>query len=232
MIKPKNLLSAGLIFTIKGLARIFYKTEATWITPKEEIDWDKIKVAVILNHTSLFEPLFFSAIPGKKLWRAIDRTVVPVADVTMNRPIIGRLFKTLLPNVVTITRKRDDTWTNVMQLVEGNSLLAIFPEGRMKRANGLDKYGKPMSVKAGIAEILSKIESGKMLIAYSGGLHHVQAPGQIIPKVFKKIKIAFELVDIREYKEALKAENNRIFRRNVVADLEERMKKHCPTQLS
>ena len=34
-------------------------------------------------------------------------------------------------------------------------------------------------------KILEKLDSGKMLIAYSGGLHHVQAPGDLIPKIFK-----------------------------------------------
>jgi hypothetical protein len=105
--------------------------------------------------------------------------------------------------------------------------MLIFPEGRMKRLGGLDKYGKPMSVKAGVADILDKLESGKMLIAYSGGLHHVQAPGQTLPHIFKKIRISFEELDIPEYKRKLAAEDQHGFRHNVIEDLQNRMAKHC-----
>ena len=55
----------------------------------------------------------------------------------------------------------------------------------MKRRNGLDSQGQPMTVRGGIADILEAIPSGPMLIAYSGGLHHVQAPGETLPAVFR-----------------------------------------------
>lgn len=206
---------------------MMYRTEAQWFTPKENIQWEKLRLIVALNHTSLFEPLFISAIPNYRLWRAIRRVVVPVADVTMNRPLVGRLFKYLVPNAIPITRKRDDSWEDFISRARGDSIMFIFPEGRMKRADGLDKHGKPMTVKGGVADILSKLSDGKMLIAYSGGLHHVQAPGQKIPHIFKKIQITFEEIDIAEYKKELADEDHSAFRKKVMADLQSRMERHC-----
>jgi len=34
-----------------------------------------------------------------------------------------------------------------------------------------------------------------MLIAYSGGLHHVQVPGKL-PRAFKTVRLRLEIVDI------------------------------------
>jgi hypothetical protein len=222
-----NLVSTVGAFGVKALSKLFYRTEATWITPMDQMDWDNIPVVAMLNHTSLFEPLFIAAIPNINLWRALNRLVVPVADVTLNRPIVGAIFKALAPDAVAITRKRDDSWTEFMDKVGGNSLVLIFPEGRMKRKDGLDKNGKPMNVKGGIADILERIDKGKLVIAYSGGLHHVQAPGELIPRLFKTIRVAIEQVDIREYKRLLGGSGTD-FRASVVADLERRMKKYRP----
>lgn len=218
-------ISAALVFAVKYLSKLFYKTEVYWITPREYIDWEHIRLVVVLNHTSLFEPLFISAIPDRQLWRAVHRLVVPVADSTMGRPLVGRLFKFLAPGAVAITRKRDESWTQFMDLTGGNSLILIFPEGRMKRTTGLDKYGHPMSVKGGVADILEKIHHGKMIIAYSGGLHHVQAPGDLYPRVFQTIGLGIEQVDIEDYKRQFKDGD---FRRAVIQDLEEKMKIHIP----
>ena len=46
----------------------------------------------------------------------------------------------------------------------------------MKRANGMDLEGMPMTIRGGVADLLMAIPGGRMLIAYSGGLHHVQVP--------------------------------------------------------
>lgn len=223
----RNLLSAGVVFSLKFFSLIFFRTKATWLTPKENIHWEELRLAIILNHTSLYEPLFISALPNYRLWRAIKRVVVPIADVTMNRPIIGLFFKTLVPNAIAITRKRDETWDKFVAKAKENTLILIFPEGRMKRKDGLDKHGKPMSVKGGVADILELIEKGKMLIAYSGGLHHVQAPGDILPSLFKEICITFEELDIVEYKKLLSLNPSADFKSNMILDLETRMGKYC-----
>lgn len=224
-----KVISAAFVFGIKIFSQTFYRTRAHWLTPVDKIHWEDLKLAVILNHTSLFEPLFISAIPNYRLWRAIDRVVVPVADVTLNRPLAGRFFKTLVPNAMAITRKRDDSWSHFMDRVGGNSLIVIFPEGRMKRKDGLDKHGNPMTVKGGVVDILKKIDSGKMLIVYSGGLHHVQAPGDWFPKFFQTIDIGFEQVDIPDYKASLAGSSFDEFRANVIADLQKRLDHQCKT---
>jgi len=222
-----KLISAFFVFGIKIISLLTYRTKARWLTPQKDIQWEDLRLVVALNHTSLFEPLFISAIPNLRLWRAIHRVVIPVADVTMNRPFVGKLFKFLIPNSVSITRKRDDSWEQLISRAQGDSIILIFPEGRMKRADGLDKHGQPMSVKGGVADILAKLQDGKMLIAYSGGLHHVQAPGQKIPRIFKQIKISFEELDIAEYKKTLVGEDHSAFRKKVMADLQSRMTQHC-----
>lgn len=228
MLRISQLVSAALVYTLKLLSLGLYRTEARWLTPKDQIEWEQLRLVIALNHTSLFEPLFISAIPNYRLWRAIRRLVVPVADVTMNRPLVGRIFKLLVPGAIAITRKRDETWDAfVAKIKDPNSLMFIFPEGRMKRADGLDKHGKPMSVKGGVADLLSQLDSGKILIAYSGGLHHVQAPGQAVPRIFKRIRVAFEQIDIAEYKAALAAADQNEFRQKVIDDLQRRMGQYC-----
>lgn len=218
-----------LVFGIKYLTKLFYRVQAQWITPRDKIAWQELRLVICLNHTSLFEFLFTSAIPNENLWRAIDRLVLPIADVTLNRPLAGLFFKMLIPNAIAITRKRDDSWTHFMEKIGDKSLILIFPEGRMMRKDGLDKHGKPMSVKGGVAEILEKIPRGKILIAYSGGLHHVQAPGELFPKIFKTIRVGFEQLDIEEYKKQLSGQE---FRTAVIQDLEKRKEVYCLSQSS
>ena len=57
-----------------------------------------------------------------------------------------------------------------------DSMVLILPEGRMRRRNGLDSEGRPMTARGGVADILRAIDDGQLLMAYSGGLHHVQIP--------------------------------------------------------
>jgi hypothetical protein len=100
----------------------------------------------------------------------------------------------------------------------------------MKRANGLDSQGKPMTVRGGIADILETMGDGRMLLAYSGGLHHIQVPGQRFPRLFKTIRMRLEVVDIVSYRAARMAEEGgpRGFRRAVAQDLERRRDLYCP----
>jgi hypothetical protein len=221
-----RVVNAAIVFTIKLFVRLFYRTEVTWHTPLADIEWEKVRLAIVLNHTSLFEFLYVSAIPNYRLWRAIRRVVLPIADVTLNRPLVGIFFRLFVPNAVPITRKRDETWEAFKAKIHNpESLIMIFPEGRMKRKDGFDKHGKPMSVKGGVVEILENLDSGKILLAYSGGLHHVQAPGDFLPRLFKTIRIGFEQLDVQEYKARLSAGSD--FRGAVIHDLEMRLKNFC-----
>jgi len=117
-----------------------------------------------------------------------------------------------------------------MNEIDDDSLVIILPEGRMKRATGLDKHGMPMTVRGGIADILEIVNKGKMVILYSGGLHHVQRPGQLIPKLFREIKMNSEKVDIEKYIEEMRSKSDQDFKTTVVIDLERRMDKFCPKE--
>jgi 1-acyl-sn-glycerol-3-phosphate acyltransferase len=222
-----KFISAIVVFSIKFVTRLLYRTEVTWHTPLDQMQWEDVRLAIVLNHTSLFEFLYISALPNVRLWRAIKRVVLPIADVTLQRPLTGLFFRAFVPNAVPITRKRDETWERfVAKVRDPESLMLIFPEGRMKRKDGLDKHGKPMSIKGGVVEILENLDQGKILLVYSGGLHHVQAPGEWIPRIFKTIRVGFEQIDIVEYKARMR-EAGPDFRTNVIQDLEERLKTKC-----
>ena len=42
-----------------------------------------------------------------------------------------------------------------------------------------------------------------MLIIYSGGMHHIQAPGEKWPKLFQTIHARLESADITDYKQSI-----------------------------
>jgi hypothetical protein len=189
-----------------------------------------LRLVVFLNHTSLMEPLFLGVPPASFVWRLAAHGVVPAADKTTDRPLGGMIFKFIAHQVVPITRRRDDTWSQVLSTIEPNSMVAIAPEGRMKRANGLDLHGKPMTVRGGVADILLALKEGRMLLAYSGGLHHVQVPGHV-PSVFKTVRLRVEVLEIADYVKAMVREGGEEqFKRNVIRDLERRRDAYCPEE--
>ena len=63
-----------------------------------------------------------------------------------------------------------------------------------------------MTIKGGFSEILDEMNEGKLMIAYSGGLHHIQSPGQFFPRLFKTVTAKVEMWDSEEYKKAFKVE--------------------------
>lgn len=220
-----NLLALA---SIKLFANAFYRVENKWLHTHEDDPWADTRMLVVLNHTSLFEPLLLGAAPWRMIWRIAGRIIAPGADVTMDRPIAGRLLKYVAPKMMPISRKRDETWDNFLNAIGPESVIVIAPEGRMKRADGLDKNGNPMSVRSGIADILAMLESGQMVVVYSGGLHHIQVPGQGLPKLFKHIKIQCEKLDISNYVAEMSSKENVDFHNAVVQDLESRLKTNVP----
>jgi hypothetical protein len=185
-----------------------------------------VRVSILLNHTSLFEPILLGVSPFSYLWDIAAYGLIPGADSTLNRPIVGRFFKALAPDVVSLTRVRDKTWRDFLSRLGPRTVVLMAPEGRMMRRGGLDKHGQPMSVRGGIVDVLGGVESGRMLIVYSGGLHHVHAPGDAFPRLFLRVRVRFEEVDIPVYKEQLGA-GTPGFRERVIADLERRRALHC-----
>ncbi len=224
----RALFVFGLLISIKVISRLFYRHEVTWLSPRPH-RWRDVRLLAGLNHTSLYEPLYAGSIPVGLLWSFAWHGVLPIADKTAQRPMVGRFFKMLTQDVIDITRQRDETWRRLLTRIQPRSVVVIFPEGRMKRRNGLDKDGKPMTVRGGIADLLRAIPAGTFLIAYSGGLHHVQVPGQLLPKPFRTLRLALQAVDIEAYRaELLAAHGDDGFRAAVIADLEARRDRYCP----
>lgn len=221
----RTLISFTIFSFIKIFTRIFYKTEVNWVSDYKT--WKKIRYIVFLNHTSLYEPLYIGALPWSFIWRISRKLVGPGADKTLNRPIVGFFWKLMGPGLISITRKRDKSWREFMEAIHNKSVIVIAAEGRMKRTNGLDLTGKPMTVRSGVCDILEQLNEGNMLIAYSGGLHHIQRPGQHLPKLFKTLKLNLEVLDIPEYKAQFNTEGIQ-WKRDVVADMQKRLEKNCP----
>jgi hypothetical protein len=226
----RSAIVFSLLYSLKVLSRIFYRHDWAFVGTIPPKPWKKLNLVVFLNHTSLFEPVFLGVPPAGFIWRLAAHGVVPAADKTTDRPLVGMIFKFIAHQVIPITRQRDDTWSQVMSTIEADSMVAIAPEGRMKRANGLDLHGKPMTVRGGIADILLALKKGRMLLAYSGGLHHVQIPGHI-PNVFRTVRLRVEVLEIEDYiQEMMKDGGPEQFKRNVIRDLESRRDRYCPEE--
>jgi len=224
-----RIFSFLLISIVKILSSLFYFFNINWIGADKLSQWRDIRIVVFLNHTSLFEVLFLKIAPFKFIWKISKHLVIPGADITLNRPILGKYIKMLIPGCLPITRKNDETWQYFLAQMSPESVIAILPEGRMKRKNGLDKSGKPMSVRGGTSDILDYVDEGQLLFIYSGGLHHIQAPGDRFPKVFKTIHVNMEMLTIKEYKQSITHGGELTFKKAVMADLNHRLNHAIPT---
>ena len=223
----RSLIGFIIVLFIRTFSKIFYRLEVNWLTAYSPEIWERARMVVLLNHTSLYEPLFSQALPLKFLWRFVSKMVAPAADKTFNRPLVGTFWKMMIPNASTITRKRDESWSHFLKRIDEKSLIVIAPEGRMKRLTGLDSEGKPMTVRGGIADIIEVLDHGSILVGYSGGLHHVQAPGEHFPRLFKTIKMNFEAIDIVAFKKEMPAES-REFKLKVLESFQKRLEANCP----
>ena len=219
-----------MIGSVKLFSHLFYRLDVSWVEETSDDAWNNLRVAAFLNHTSLYEVLFFAALPNRILWRFARKGVVPGADKTLARPVVGLFFRLLTRKMVSISRRRDHTWTEFLKVVSEDSMVVMAPEGRMKRPSGLDLQGNPMTVRGGIADVLDGVRTGNMLLAYSGGLHHVQVPGQTFPKLFQTIRIRLDIVDIADYVQSMGIDGDpAAYKVAVIQDLERRRDLHCPT---
>lgn len=196
----RNISGFLVLALVKIFSHIFYRREFKWIGPHPDDPWDKARLYVLLNHTSLYEPLFLQGLSFSYLWKLTQRMSVPGADTTLNRPFVGFFWKLMMPNISAVSRKSDNTWSSYLESIKENSIVMIAPEGRMKRPNGLDKFGKPMTVKPGIADIILAIPEGGMILCLSGGLHHIQKPGELFPRFFKTLRMNLIYLDLKEYR--------------------------------
>lgn len=224
-----RLIRFILLCIVKLICKLLYRFKIRWLSDENFKQFKEVRLIVFLNHTSLYEPLFIGACPLSVLWRLSGELIAPGADITLNdRPIVGRIYHSLLPGLVPITRKKDESWQHFMSLVSKDTLVAILPEGRMKRSTGLDKHGNAMTVRGGVADILHVKQHGKVLFVYSGGLHHIHTPGDKFPRVFKTICANAQMMDIQAYKDSLPFEAGHDFREQVVMDMQKRLDTHPP----
>jgi hypothetical protein len=215
---------------VKVLSRLFYRIDMRWIGDVPPDPWRRVRLAAVINHTSLYEALFAGGCPNHFLWRIARHGVIPIARKTSDRALVGRFYGLVAARVISITRERDETWSEVLRQIDPDAMVVILPEGRMKRANGLDSEGKPMTVRGGIADILLAVKEGRMLIAYSGGLHHVQIPGRV-PRIFKTVRLRVENVDIADYiAEMMKRGGEAEFKKTVMKDLDWRRDHYAPEE--
>ena len=160
----------------------------------------------------------------------LRRRPLRAAD-TLKRPIVGSLLKFIAPKVMGTTRKYDESWAKFLDSIQPRDTLIFMPEGRMKRPTGLDKYGNKMTVKRGVVDVLLKLKTGPMFFLYSGGLHHVQAPGQAVPNIFKTISVGFEVMLIEDYLASFSQSGVPptldVLQASIVADLERRRDLNC-----
>lgn len=218
-----------VLLAVKVATLLVYRVKLTWLPGAPPDPWRHHRLVAILNHTSLYEALFAAGCPTHFLWRIARHGVVPVAQKTADRPLVGSFYRLIANRVISISRERDETWSAVLRQIDPDAMVLLLPEGRMKRATGLDAEGKPMTVRGGIADLLEAIGEGRMLLAYSGGLHHVQVPGQHVPRLWKTIRMNLEVVDIASYNAAiLEPAGKRGFKRAVAQDLEGRRDRNCP----
>lgn len=225
----RYLISFFLLLAMKVMAKLLYRFEVQWPNNNKNVPWNEVRVIALLNHTSLAEPLYVGVLPVRFLWRLASKMVAPGADKTLNRPLVGTFYKLFSPGMVSITRKRDDSWQEFMDAIAPDSVIVIIPEGRMKRPNGLDLNGQKMTIRGGIADVLAGLSSGKMGIAYSGGLHHVHAPGEKGFRIFKTLKLNLELIDIAQYNSSFGADRgSEEWRKKVIADLQHRLETRVP----
>jgi hypothetical protein len=225
----RSWIRFATLLWIKTLSRAFYRHDVEWVGDVPPDPWRDIRLVVFLHHTSLYEPLFTGITPNHFLWRVARHGVIPAADKTMRRPIVGRIFRLVARHVMPITRKRDQTWYQVLQKIDPNSMVVVLPEGRMMRKTGLDSNNNRMSVRGGVADVIDMVAEGRMLIAYSGGLHHVQAPGEINPRLFETLRMRLEVVDLAKYRKRLgNGGDFETFRKAVREDLQLRKDCYCP----
>lgn len=224
----QSVVVFALLMTIKIVSLGFFRFQLDWVDSPPPHRWERLRLIAFLHHTSLFEPIFLAVVPPHVLWRLARHGVVPAASKTTARPLVGLLYKFVARRVIPITRERDHTWTGVLDEIGADSMVVMAPEGRMMRADGLDSSGNPMTVRGGIADVLEAIGTGRMLLAYSGGLHHVQVPGHW-PRPWKTVRVRAEVLEIEAYRqEIIDRVGPENFKRAVKEDLERRRDLHRP----
>ncbi|HEX6062608.1 MAG TPA: hypothetical protein VFZ04_00240, partial [Longimicrobiales bacterium] len=108
-----------MLLLLKGVATALFRSDAKGIDGGRipGNPWDEVRLICFLNHTSLYEPLFAAAVPTRFMWQIACRSVVPIAEITLSRPILGRLLRLLIAHPVAISREPDETWQAVLKTI-------------------------------------------------------------------------------------------------------------------
>ena len=227
----RRIVAFLILSIIKTISQLIWKAEFKWIENPPGDLWEQTRIISLMNHTSLYEPLFIQAFSYTYLWHLAGHLNVPAADVTLKRPFVGFFWKLMIPNIIPVSRRMDHSWSKYLASIKKDCVVMIAPEGRMKRPNGLDKNGKPMTVKGGLVDIIEAIEEGGIILCLSGGLHHVQSPGQLFPRPFKTIHMNLCYLDIADYIKQF-PEDARERKIAMVQDLQKRLENDCPKPVS
>lgn len=193
-----NSIRFLLLSLLKISGVVLYPSKLNWIGARPK-SWDEVSLVLFLNHTSLFEFVYAVALPFSFLDKLSKNLVMPVASTTLEKPFTGFLFKNLAPHTISLTRKRDESWKYFLDRITEDKICIFMPEGQMKRRNGLDKNGRPMKVKTGVYDLMQKYRGKNMVLVYGHGLHHVFAPGDKFPRVFKKVEADIEFLSVNDY---------------------------------
>ena len=218
-----NWLRFAFLATLKAVGSLVYPSKLYYLNQRR--DWDNVSLILILNHTSLFEIVYSVTLPYRYLWQFSRRMIIPVATSTLKHPMAAWIFKALSPKMIPLTRKRDGSWQQFLDAVDEEDICVFLPEGRMRRSTGLDKHGKPMTVKTGVYDLLQKFRGRQMAFAYSHGLGHIWPPGSWYPRIFKRVECTVEILDVDEYLGRFEKEANPAY--CVRRDMERRRDRHC-----
>ena len=94
MSNMRAYFSYSILFICRIFSQIFYSHKVSWVDEQPDNAWQDIRVIALLNHTSLYEWLYLPAAPpASLLFKIAEKAVIPIADITMKRPIIGTVFQ-------------------------------------------------------------------------------------------------------------------------------------------
>src|SRR4051812_41232745 len=89
-----------VLLIVKALARLFYRIDVRWIGDVPPGPWGGVRRPATLTPPSLYEALLAGGCPIHFLWRLARHGVVPVAQKTADRAVVGRFYGMVAARVV------------------------------------------------------------------------------------------------------------------------------------
>ena len=123
-------MKTKLIYTLAAVCQAIQRdvlsiqNQLAWHLPADP--WNDLRLVLVLNHTSLYEPLFAGFLPNRFLKNIAHNGLVPVADKTLKRPVVGRFYRVVAGNVVPVTRLRDNSWAHFIDTSSAAVLLSFW----------------------------------------------------------------------------------------------------------